>query len=231
MPKVHKKGHVCVDHTSYKKGICDICRYCRKCPPSPTCSNPKNHSCGKSRGYPSSAERMLLQAPPMDNNSGSSSINIRSSSHNIHGEEIPRIGGLLVEENTDQNIQHMHESMVQVELFPTQSKKQTLQQIMTLLNIPLLLVHKIPSDGIKSIRGDGRELRRAVSVLRSIIDALSMLLLKEEGECILLQNEMSCKTNENNIQIPNHSIYKTLIDLSFFGKKNHDKGIQGTKRW
>ena len=67
-------------------------------------------------------------------------------------------------------------------LFCGENKKNTLVSLMRLLNLPSELVNKIPSEGIKSIRGNSREVRRATGVLISVVDVVTTLLLQDEEE-------------------------------------------------
>lgn len=173
-PELRIKGLVCVEHTCYKKGVCGDCSICRKFPLSPSFQNHQCHSYDQTQGHPWTQQITGEHTPQISQNTNCGSNWCD--------------GGQLVNNENNQIGDHDND-IIPEQLCLSNSKKEKLHSLMSLLNIPAHLVHKIPSDGINNISGDGdsSELRRAVSVLISVIDSVGMLLMKDESESISLK--------------------------------------------
>ena len=144
-----QKYIVCYAHIHFKRGICRACNMCNKFPPSSSCIEPENHSCSNKRGRYSRTESTTnLLTPNISTLSSSSSCNRMSSSTGAGGCD-----------NYEDEMGNMYGSCITPENLFVQSKRSKLGKLFEIINLPTENINKLSTEGMKSIRGNGRELR------------------------------------------------------------------------
>ena len=129
------------------------------------------------KGFDQSPNLTSIQTPPTVQRLSRSSSNSRTSLTNS------QLQGYIMNEELE-NIQTE-------ELFPTLSRKETLESVLSELNLPIKWVENIPISSKNK-----REIKKIVTLLQLVVDSLASLLMKYECETPTLKKMLISKEME-----------------------------------